>query len=179
MHRKLGARDRNVTLLQRLPHHFEHVALEFSKLIEEEDAIVGEADFARLRKGAAADQCDIRCRMVWCAEWPPRKQRTVCPQFSGNGMDFSAFQGFGQREGRQNCWNALGQHCFSASWWTNQQQIVASCRGNFQGTLGRLLTFDIDEVKIIRELSDLKKLTGIFHKRLDFRLAIQEIHCLS
>ena len=48
------ARNRNPAVFQRLAHHFESRAFELRQLVEKEDAVVGEAHFARRRNGRAA-----------------------------------------------------------------------------------------------------------------------------
>ena len=45
----LGATDGNGAVLQRLAQHLKDTARELWQLVEKEDTIMGEADFARLR----------------------------------------------------------------------------------------------------------------------------------
>ena len=53
------ARDRDFAVFQGLPHHFERGAFELGKLVEKEDAVMREADFARRGDGGAAQQANI------------------------------------------------------------------------------------------------------------------------
>ena len=53
-----SARDRDVTVFERLAHHFEHLSAEFGEFIEEENTVVGKADFAGHGIRAASDECD-------------------------------------------------------------------------------------------------------------------------
>ena len=55
---------RDAALFQRLAQHLQHAALELRHLVEEQHAVVREADFARPRLRAAADQRDVRDRVV-------------------------------------------------------------------------------------------------------------------
>ena len=62
-----GARDRDGPLLERLAHHFERRARELRQLVEEEHAVLREADLARVRGRAAAAQRDLG-RIIFEAE---------------------------------------------------------------------------------------------------------------
>ena len=53
------ARDDDAAVLERLAQHLEHVAAELEHLVEKEDAVMGEADLARARLSAAANQRDV------------------------------------------------------------------------------------------------------------------------
>ena len=68
--RREGAGDRDVAVLQRLPQHLEHVALELRQLIEEEHAVVRQAHLARPGDLAAADQARVGDGVVRRAERP-------------------------------------------------------------------------------------------------------------
>ena len=46
-------------IFQGLAHHFEHVARELRQLVQKQDAIVSQADFARFGNGSSADQAGI------------------------------------------------------------------------------------------------------------------------
>src|SRR5690606_7271934 len=65
----VGARDADFARLQRLAQRIEHAALEFGKLVEEEDAEMREADLARAHAQPAADERGHRRRMMGRAEW--------------------------------------------------------------------------------------------------------------
>ena len=53
-HAACRARNRDFSVLDRLTHHLESRSFELRKFIEKENAVVREAYFARIRKGAAA-----------------------------------------------------------------------------------------------------------------------------
>ena len=57
-HVALHARDTDLAVFQRLAEYFEHVAAEFGQLVQKENTVVGEADFARLGKAAASGHGD-------------------------------------------------------------------------------------------------------------------------
>src|SRR2546428_3381194 len=50
-----GAGDRQLAVFERLAEHFQRLALGLRRLVQEEDAVVGQAPFARLGDRAAAD----------------------------------------------------------------------------------------------------------------------------
>ncbi len=54
-----GTRDGDRALLERLPEDFQAAAIELGQLVEEEDAVVGERDFAGRGRAAAADHAGI------------------------------------------------------------------------------------------------------------------------
>ena len=54
-----GAGDGDMAVFERLAQDFEDVARELGELVEEEDAVVGEGDFARAGNGAAADEARV------------------------------------------------------------------------------------------------------------------------
>lgn len=54
--RALGAGDGDGAFFEGLADHFEDVALELGEFVEEEDAVMGQAEFAGARIGAAADE---------------------------------------------------------------------------------------------------------------------------
>ena len=62
--RAAAAGDGDRALLERLAQRLEDVAAELGELVEEEDAVVGEADLARPRDGSAADEGRVARRVV-------------------------------------------------------------------------------------------------------------------
>lgn len=63
-----GAGDVDAAVFHGLAEDFECAALELGEFVEEEDAVVGEADFSGLGNGAAADESDVADGMVGRAE---------------------------------------------------------------------------------------------------------------
>src|SRR5690606_17885353 len=66
----IGAGDDDLAGLDRLAQGFEHGAGELGEFVEEEDAVVGEADLARFRAPPAADDGRHRRGMVRLAKGP-------------------------------------------------------------------------------------------------------------
>ena len=61
---------RTRSFLERLPQHLEHVPAELRHLVEEQHAVVRQADLAGPRVLPAADERDVRDRVVRRAERP-------------------------------------------------------------------------------------------------------------
>ena len=119
-----------------LAHHFEHVALEFGKLIEEEHAIVAERNFAGSRNGAAADEAGVTDGVMRRAKRARAHEAARVFEKSGNAVDARGFDGFFERHRRQDGGNALGEHGLSGTRRTDEQNVVAAGAGNFEGALG-------------------------------------------
>ena len=52
-----GTRHADLPRLERFAQHFEHVPVEFGKLVEEEHAMHGHRNLARTRIATSADEC--------------------------------------------------------------------------------------------------------------------------
>ena len=63
-----GPADGDLAFLERLAQDLERLAIELGHLVEEEDALVGQADLARLGRAAATDQAGV-ADGVWKAKW--------------------------------------------------------------------------------------------------------------
>ena len=74
-HRARGARDADAAFLERLAQHFERTPAELGHLVEEQHAVVREADLAGPRNLPAADERDVRDRVVRRAERALAQQR--------------------------------------------------------------------------------------------------------
>ena len=63
-HGEFGAADGDHTILQGLAQHLQHLPFELGQFIQEQHAIVREADLAGLRERTTTDQGHIADRMV-------------------------------------------------------------------------------------------------------------------
>jgi hypothetical protein len=85
------ARDRDLSILERLAQRVEHARLEFGQFIEEQHAVMGERNLAGPGTDAAAgERCHAR-RMMRAAEWPLRGQSAAL-DLAGDGSDHGNFQ---------------------------------------------------------------------------------------
>ena len=152
-----GARDGDAAFFQRLPHGFENAAFEFWQFVEEEHSVVGDGDFAGDGVGAAAEESGITGGVVRGAEWALGNQRLVVGEESRNAVDFGGFQSFVSGKGRQDGGESLGQHRFSSAGRPNQEDVVASGGGYFEGAFDGFLAADFGKVGFLcwRSLGEL------------------------
>jgi hypothetical protein len=97
-----GARDGDFAVFQRLAHHFQGGAFELGQLIEEKDAVMGEAHFARLGNGGAAEQADVGDGVMRRSERPRRDEGLFAAEHSRDAVDFRALDRFLQRHRRHD-----------------------------------------------------------------------------
>jgi hypothetical protein len=62
--RSFHARDGDFQILERLAQHLQHVFAKFGQFVEEEHTMMGQADLARPRQRAAANQPGVGNRMM-------------------------------------------------------------------------------------------------------------------
>ena len=102
MERRLYTRDGDDAVFQRLAQDLQGIALELRKLIQEEDAVMGETDLARAGNGAATDEGGVRERVVRSAEGARCDQRSIGREKAGDPIQLGRFQRFADGHGRQN-----------------------------------------------------------------------------
>ena len=146
-HRLTGARDRNGFVLQWLPQGFEHVPAELRKLVEKENPLMREADFAGSRHAAAADQPRVADGVVRGTERAARHKRLSGGQASGHGMHLRRLHRLLQLEGREDSRQAPREHGLARSRRPGQQQIVPSRGRHHERALGMGLTPDVGQVR--------------------------------
>src|SRR5207253_2377406 len=90
----LGARDGDYFVFEGLAQDFEDVLAEFGQFVEEEDAPVGEADFAGARHAASADKTRVADGVVRGAkralqdEWHVRGEHAADAVYLGDVKRF-------------------------------------------------------------------------------------------
>jgi len=113
-HRRAGNGD--VAVFERLTHDFEDVAGKFGQLVEEEDAVVSQGDFAGTRDDAAADEACVGNGVVRSAEGALGDEPGFGIEDAGDGVDFGGLEGFFEGEGREDRGEAAGEHGFAGAW---------------------------------------------------------------
>ena len=99
----VGARDLDRAGLERLAQAVEHRALEFGQLVEEQHSEMGEADLARPRLEAAADERRHR-RAVMRRPERPRPGEPPTLQRAGDARHHRHFQRLGGCQLGENSW---------------------------------------------------------------------------
>ena len=144
--RQRRPRDRHASILERLPHHFQHVALKFRQLIEKQHAVVPQRHFARPRHRSAANQSRIANRMVRRPERPRAHQPARIVQQPRDAVNPRRLNRLFQRHRRQNRGDALRQHRLSRARRPDQQNVVASRARHFHRALRRHLSAHVAHI---------------------------------
>lgn len=143
----LGARDRDVTVFERLPQVFEDTLREFAEFIKEEDAAVGEANFSGLWEGSAADKRNRRSAVVGRAEGTGGDEGVPARQKPGDRENFGDFDTFFEIELGEDRREGFGKDGFAASRGTAHEDIVAARSSDFEGAFGMFLAADIFHIE--------------------------------
>src|ERR1700756_2083663 len=108
--RLLRSGDDDGVVLQWLPKHLEYIPREFRKLVEEQNAIMGKADFSSTRRArTSSDEAGIGNRVVWRTEGTPGEQTRALRKQATNAMDLSRLDRFLKCERWQNSGQPLGE----------------------------------------------------------------------
>ena len=92
-HRRAGQRDR--VIFERLPQLLQDVTRKFRHLVEEQDAIMGQAHFAGPRgPRTASDQPGIGHGVMWRTERSRPEQAYSFRQYAGDTVNLRGLQGF-------------------------------------------------------------------------------------
>ncbi len=141
-----GARDGDGVVFERLAHDFEHVARKLGQLVEKEQAVVRERDFAGTRNDAAADQAGVGDGVVRRTERALGNEAGRGIEHSGDGVDLGGLERFFKGERSEDRGQALGEHGFAGAGRADHEDVVAAGGGDFESALGGLLAAHIFEV---------------------------------
>ena len=144
-----GAGDGDHAVLEGLAEDFEDVAGELGELVEEEEAVVGEGDFAGARDHASADEAGVGYGVVGGAEGAVGDEAFVAVEDAGDGVDLGGLEGFFEAQRGEDGREALGEHGFAGAGRADHEDVVAAGGGDFQGALGDVLAADVAEVGLI------------------------------
>ena len=86
-----------MSVFQRLTEHFKYTSIKLGQFVEEKQAIVGKADFTRLRVRATSYHCNLGYGMMGSPERSRSYQRIVLGQLAGYGVYLCGFKAFAQR----------------------------------------------------------------------------------
>ena len=144
-----GAGDGDHAVFERLAEDFEDVAGELGQLVEEEQAVVGEGDFAGARDHAAADEAGVGDGVVGRAEGPVGDEAFVAIEHAGDGVDLGGLEGFFETQRREDRGQALGEHGLAGAGRADHEDVVAAGGGDFERALGDVLAADVAEVGVV------------------------------
>ena len=139
-----GARDGDLAVFEGLAEGLEDGARVFGELVEEEDAVVGEGDFARGGFGAATDDGDGRGGVVRGAEGAGADDAVA---EAGEGVDLGDLDLFGGSEGREQGEGGAGEEGLAGAGWAGDEEVVVAGDSDDEGALGGGLAADLGEGK--------------------------------
>ena len=132
---------------ERLSQHFEHVAAELEHLVEEQHAVVRQADFAWPRMRPAADERGIRNRVVRSAKGTFANRPAAGRQQAGHRMNRRGLERFFERQRRQNAGHPPRHHRLARARRAHQQQVVAAGGRNFERPARQKLAAHVGEIE--------------------------------
>jgi hypothetical protein len=142
----LRASNLDRTVLERLAKRFQRRSIELRQLVQEEDALVGQAGLPRLRARPAAHDRSRGRGVVRSAKRRALDEGTPGRQEARHRVDAGHLEGFLQRQGRQDPWKASGQHRLPGSGGPGEQKVVPAGRGELQSAARPLLPANFREV---------------------------------
>ena len=169
-----GAGDDDAGVLERLPQGLQDALGELGQLVEEQHAVMGEADLAGMRNAAAADEAGLGRGVVRAAERPRGEQALLRRQQAGDAPDRGDLDGFLERERRQDGRQPPGQHRLAGAGRPDHQHVVRTGGGDLEGALGVRVAPHVGEIEAVA-LALPTGPTGA-EGRADVPLAIQVLH---
>ena len=137
----------------RLTQDFENVAAELRHLVEKEHAVVREADLAWARMLAAADERDVRDRVMRRAERPLGQQPRAGRQESGDRVDRRRLERLLERQRRQDRRDSPRHHRLARAGRADHQHVVAARGGDLERAARQRLAVDVREVAVERRVA--------------------------
>src|SRR6185369_8579723 len=101
--------DCHLLIFQRLSQYFQNTAVEFGQLIQKQDTLMSERDFAWTWQRTTANQTGIADGVMRRPKWPVRHQPGTTRE-AGHRMNLRQFQRGLELQGWQNRRQSLGQH---------------------------------------------------------------------
>jgi hypothetical protein len=120
---------------------------ELEHLVEEQDAVVGEADLARTRLRPAADQRGIRDGVMRRAKRPVGEQAGARRQQADDRVDRRDFERLVEGERRQDSRHAPGHHRLAGAWRSDQQQVVSTGGRDLERTPRQQLSSNVRQIR--------------------------------
>ena len=141
-----GARDPHRAFLERLAQHFQDVPAELRHLVEEEHALVRQADLTRPRRLTAADERDIGDRVVRRAKRPFGHEPGAAGEEAGDRMDRRDLERLLERQRRQHPGHAPRHHRLSGAGRPHHQGVVPAGRRDLERAPRERLSVHVREI---------------------------------
>ena len=150
-HGAAGAAHPDDPLLERLAQCLQRGHRELAELIEEEDAVGGQADLAGPQGPAAStDQGDDGSLVMRRPEGRTLEQRALGHGAAGGRMDAGHRQRLGGRQRWEQSHEALGEHRLARTRRPDHEEVVTSRRGDLNGAPAQGLTPHVGQVGLGR-----------------------------
>ena len=144
--RALPAHDRHLPVLQRLAQRLQRRPRELRQLVEEQDAVMGEARLPRAGMRPAADEAGRGDRVVRSAERPLGDEASTATAQAGEAVDAGDLQRLVARQGRQDPAEPPRQHRLAGPRRADEQRVVAAGSRDRQRADRRGLPADVAQV---------------------------------
>jgi len=145
-----GTSDANDAFLEGLSQDLQRQATKLGHLVEEEYAVVGEADLARPRFRPTPDQCHIRRRVMRGAKRPRREQTAVVLNQTDDGVNGRGLDRFIEGRSGEESRQPFHHHGLPGARRPNQKQVVTTRGRDFERTTCKTLPLDIGHVRARR-----------------------------
>ena len=142
-----GPGDGHPPVFQGLAQHFQDILPKFGQLVQEEHAVVGQADFAGPGDMAAADQSGVGDGVVRGAEGPGWSPGPVPGHQAHDAVDLGRLDGLLKAQLGEDRWEAAGPAWSCRTREADHQDIVAAGRGDLQGPLDVFLALHFGEIQ--------------------------------
>ena len=139
---------RTHALLERLPQHLERAPVELRHLVEEQHAVVREADLAgarhavRRRRARRPRSCGAARETAAARQQPRAGRQQPRDRMHGRGLERLV-----ERQRRKDPGEPPRHHRLARARRTDQQQVVSAGRGDFERAAGERLPADVGEVR--------------------------------
>ena len=142
---RVGARDADISRLERLAERIEHGALKLRQLVEEQNTKVCQADLAGAHTQSAADERRHRGAVM------RRAKRALAPdlpaaELPGDRCDHRDFERLGGLQGREDAGQTCREQRFARSGRAAHQQVMSARCRDLERALGDFLSLDLGEV---------------------------------
>ena len=141
-----GVSDANNAFLEGLSQNLQRPATKLGYLVQEEYAVVSEADLTRPRFHPTPDQRHIGRRVMRGAERPRREQPAVVLNQTDDGMNGRGLDRFIEGRGGEESRQPLHHHGLPGARRPNQEQVVTTRGRDFKRTTCKTLPLDIGHV---------------------------------
>ena len=142
-----------MAVFERLTHRVERMPGELEEFVEKQDAAMREADFARSRSRATANQSRDRDRVVRCAEWPVGRYDDSTGQEASHRMHGDDLECLAFQQARENPRHTSRQQRLSAARRPGENQSMITGGGDLKRPACEFLPDDVGQIRPVSCIS--------------------------